>query len=103
MNWDDIPSAEEVEAALNDLATKRAELRVAELELEIAQSEVSVLSPRNKAARIIGVDAQSREKLFGLQNQVLVCKERVENAEAQVTLNKHRIDMAKALSFRGRW
>lgn len=103
MNWDDIPSAEEVEAALNDLATKRAELRVAELELEIAQSEVAVLAPRNKAARIIGVDEESRLKLQGFQYSVLNCKELVEKAEARVTLNKHRIDMAKSLSYRGRW
>lgn len=103
MNWDDIPGAEEVESALNDLARKRAELRVAELELEIAQSEVSVLAPRNKAARIIGVDAESRQKLYALQLSVLERKEAVEQAEAQVSLNKHRIDMAKSLSYRGRY
>lgn len=100
MNWDDIPSADEVNSALNHLTMSRAELRVAELDLSIAQAEMSRISPRSTAARIIGVDDESRARLYDLQNRVLECKRIVEEAEASVQFNKHRIDLVKSLNYK---
>lgn len=103
MNWDDVPSAEEVKRDLDALVEAKARLRVAELELEIAQSDIAVLAPRNRAAKIVGVSPETREQLRILLQQVTSWKNEVEMLEATVAFNNHRIGMAKALSFRGRW
>lgn len=100
MSWDDIPTSDEVKDALDRVARLRAQLRVAELELEIAQAEISQIAPRNRAARIIGVDAESREKLQGLLYAVTNARALLEEAEADVSFNTHRINMAKSLNYR---
>jgi len=100
MNWDDLPSADEVHAAIHDVVKLKARLRIAELELEIAQSEIAERAQENRAARVIGVDEASRENLKGLQYAVLNLKEQLEAAEATVAFNKHRLDVIRSLSFR---
>ena len=102
MRWDELPEIEEVRRELLALADAKAHLRMCELELTIAQALIAKAAPRNTAARIIGVDDATREKLLQLHSQVIDAKNQLDRIQADVDFSEYRKDACKITSYKGR-
>jgi len=102
ISWDNLPDIYEVRTALRELVSAKAQLRAAELSLAIAQADIAKEAPRNTAARVVGVDAETRQSLINLQRIVIQCKNGVDHWEAEVKFHEFRRDCAKTVSYKSK-
>lgn len=98
--WSDLPSYDEAEALFLDRAMYRNELRIKQLELQIAEATYG--KPRVTASRIIGVDDESREVLVNLRHEIAKLETHIENLEAHIKFFDYKVEIFKALSYQKR-
>jgi len=101
-NWEEIPNITDVREMLLRQAGLKAALKIAKLELEIYQSELTQKHPRNSSVKLVGVDDESKNKLSQLLRRVIDVETELDIVDAEVRFNAHRLDTAKALMYRGR-
>lgn len=102
MNWSDLPDIYEVRNALREMVHAKARLRALELELTIAQADISVRAPRNTAARIVGIDEGTRVNLIRLQREIIAAKDNLDHWDAEVRFHDFRKDAAKVTGYKTR-
>lgn len=102
MSWSELPDIEDVRTALNDLIIAKFNLRMDELRLSILQAQIAQKSPRNAAAKVVGTNEEERLELLQLQTAIIERKEQVEQLESDVDFNDTRVDVYKALAYKGR-
>lgn len=101
-DWESFPDLEDVRGALMNQAELKTQLKIAKLELEIYQAELCQRKPRDASVKIVGVDDISKQHLEGLMRRVITVEEQLEHVDATVKFNSHRIEVAKAISYKGR-
>lgn len=100
--WNEAPDFDEVRQTFRELAAAKAELRVAELNLQIEQALMDRARPRTPHVRVIGIDDESRERLRVLHLEVTKWRAEVDMHEANSTFLQYRKDMYKAQSYKDR-
>lgn len=101
-SWEDLPDIMDVREALKKQAGVRAQLKVAELELEQFQAFLVQRKPRDSSVKLVGIDEQTRIKLDDLLRRVVALKGELDDIDAEVKFNDFRREAAKIVSFRGR-
>lgn len=96
------PNAEDVQEALTQRATAKAEVRIAELNLEIFGAKMSKEKPRDTAVRVIGVDETTFQESLGLRKALLEARAKLDRFEAAVEYLQYAKEMYKAQSYNGR-
>lgn len=99
---DQFPDLEDVRNALLNQADLKTQLKIAKLELEIYQAELCQRKPRDSTVRIVGVDDISKQQLAELMRRIIHIEEELDYVDATVKFNSHRVEIAKAISYRGR-
>lgn len=99
---DEFPDLEDVRNALLNQADLKTQLKIAKLELEIYQAELCQRKPRDSTVRVVGLDDVSKQHLEGLMRRVITIEEQLDYMDATVKFNSHRVEIAKAISYRGR-
>jgi hypothetical protein len=102
MDWSELPDIYEVRNALQELVIARANLRALELELTIVQADISVRVPRNTAARVVGIDEESRDTLIRLQRAIVEAKNSLDHWESEVKFCEFRKEAAKVVGYKSR-
>ncbi len=100
--WSELPDITDVRSALKAQAKLRAQLKVAELELEQFQAFLVQRKPRDSSVKLVGVDEQTRIKLDDLLRKVVAIKGELDEVDAEVKFNDFRREAAKIVSYRGR-
>ena len=103
MDWSELPDYDKVRDALKAQARLKADLRVAELELEIAQAELVRIKPRDSSVKLIGIDEESKQRLHSLHLRVIVLRAQLDELDADVKFNDYVKDAAKVMSYKGRF
>lgn len=101
-SWETLPEFDAVREALTQQAALKARLKIAKLELEIYQSELMRLKPRDSTVKLIGIDDASRIRLRTLFDAVSEIEKTLDSVDANVKFHSYRLDAAKALMYRSR-
>lgn len=102
MNWNDAPNYEEVHDLMRHRARVSAEVRSLELQVQITEAMISIEKPRNTAARVVGYDDETRERILKLRNDLATKRSELDELDAEVKFSDYHRDMYKAISYRER-
>jgi hypothetical protein len=101
-SWEELPDVMDVHGALMKQANLKALVKMAKLELEIYQAELSNKIPRNSSVKLVGHDDESRDRLRILLNRLVELESELDVVDAEVKFNSHRIEAAKMLAYKNR-
>lgn len=99
MNWSDVPDFTTVKDTLKKRASIKAELRIAELNLLIAESQYG--KPRNKASRLVGNNEDEQRILYNLNMHVIQLRNQLDDVDADVEILNYHKEIFKSLSYKG--
>lgn len=101
-SWKELPDINAVADALKLQALLKTRLRIAKLQLDMYQAEMSRTKPRDATVKLIGVDEHTKAKLQALFDVVCQIEDELGQVEADITFYNYRKDAAKIMSYQGR-
>jgi len=101
-SWEELPDITEVRSALFNQADIKAQLKIAKLDLEIYQAELTKEKPRDSSVKLIGIDDTSRGRLQDLMNRVRHLESDLDRADAEVKFHAYRLEAAKMIGYKTR-
>ncbi len=102
MSWNEAPGYEEVHDLMRRRAGVSAEVRSLELQVQITEALISLEKPRNTAARVVGYDDETRERMLKLRNDLTKKRSELDELDAEVKFLDYHKDIYKAISYRER-
>lgn len=102
MTWDAMPTMEEVREVMQEVATTRAQVRIATLELELFEARMDQIKPRSTSAKKLGVDDATLEESLKLRRQLIDYKNQLDKWEMALEFLNYRKELYKAEAYRVR-
>jgi hypothetical protein len=99
MSWTNLPSYEDIAGLLRTRAAVTANIRVLELQIQIAEARISLEHPRNTAIRVVGNESHD---ILSLRDALIDRKNQLDELEAEIKLFDYQKDVFKTLSYRER-